>query len=62
MSKAQEERVTLFINWGAKIVLMVACFLMSTIFIEIRNDIRQLNTDVSAIKERIAKIEGMINK
>lgn len=62
MSKAQEERISLFINWGVKIIVSIASFLLVLVFVEMRNDIRQSSSDISSIKERIAKIEGMINK
>lgn len=62
MSKAQEERISLIMNWGAKIAFMALCFLSGMFFTEMRNDIRQLNIDVSSIKERIARIEGSLTK
>lgn len=62
MSKDQEERVSLLINWAAKIGFVILCFLASTFFIEMRNDIRQLSMDISSIKERLSRIEGSLDK
>lgn len=60
MSKAQEERISLIINWGAKLGFVALCFLSGVFFSEMRSDIRQLGADISTIKERLAKIEGSL--
>lgn len=62
MSKAEEEKISLILGWSWKIMICVLSFVLSFIFVEMRNDTRQLTSDVSSIKERIAKIEGMMNR
>lgn len=62
MSKDQEERLTLIINWAVKIIVGIASFLLVAFFMEIKNDVRQMNEDISSIKERLARIEGSLTK
>ena len=62
MSKEQEEHVSLIINWSVKIIVGIASFLLVMFFLEIKNDIKQLSSDMNLIKERMARIEGTLNK
>lgn len=62
MSQDTRENLKQLTNTLFKIGLGVATYIMVTIFSDMRDNMRQLSTDVSTVKERISRIEGRLEK
>ena len=60
MSQATRESINSIMTWVLKGTLIVTCSICGHVFLEIKDDVKQLTHDVSVMKERIMRVETLV--